>query len=150
MFKHILVPVDYSPRALKAARSVALIAKAGRARVTLLHVIPPFMPVVYDMEVLPYPDLYSPAEYRKRAERDAQALLARTAKAMAAAAPIRTAAVTATDEHPWRAIIKTARARKCDLIVMASHGRRGIAAVVLGSETTKVLTHSRLPVLVVR
>ncbi len=56
----------------------------------------------------------------------------------------------ATDPQPWNAIIKTARNKKCDLIVMASHGRRGLAGLLLGSETTKVLTHSKVPVLVVR
>ena len=54
------------------------------------------------------------------------------------------------DEHPYRAIIDAAELKGCDLIVMASHGRRGIAAIVLGSETVKVLTHSRIPVLIHR
>ena len=53
-------------------------------------------------------------------------------------------------DQPWQGILKTARAKRCDLIVMASHGRRGIAGLLLGSETTKVLTHCRIPVLVVR
>ena len=52
--------------------------------------------------------------------------------------------------HPWRAIIAAARRERCDLIVMASHGRRGLAGLLLGSETTRVLTHSRVPVLVLR
>jgi len=52
--------------------------------------------------------------------------------------------------EPWRVILRVARTRKCDLIVMASHGRRGIAGLLLGSETTKVLTHSKIPVLVCR
>jgi nucleotide-binding universal stress UspA family protein len=54
------------------------------------------------------------------------------------------------NDHPWEAIIRTAGARKCDLIVMASHGRRGLAGLLLGSETQKVLTHSKIPVLVCR
>jgi nucleotide-binding universal stress UspA family protein len=53
-------------------------------------------------------------------------------------------------EHVYQAIIDTASARRCDLIVMASHGRRGVSAVVLGSKTVKVLTHSKIPVLVYR
>ena len=53
-------------------------------------------------------------------------------------------------EHPWKAIIETAEAQGCDLIAMGSHGRSGLAAVVLGSETTRVLTHSRIPVIVYR
>ena len=55
-----------------------------------------------------------------------------------------------TANNPWEGIIKTARAKKCDLIVMASHGRRGLSGLLLGSETTKVLTHSKVPVLVCR
>ena len=54
------------------------------------------------------------------------------------------------NEHPYKAIIDTANAKACDLILMASHGRRGISAIVLGSETVKVLTHSTIPVLVYR
>ena len=55
-----------------------------------------------------------------------------------------------TDSEPWQGIIDAARSKKCDLIVMASHGRRGLAGLLLGSETTKVLTHSKTPVLVCR
>ena len=55
-----------------------------------------------------------------------------------------------TGAQPWQAIIKSAKKRRCDLVVMASHGRRGLSAIVLGSETTKVLTHSKVPVLVCR
>ena len=55
-----------------------------------------------------------------------------------------------SNDHPWEAIVQAAKDKRCDLIVMASHGRRGVSAVVLGSETQKVLTHSSIPVLVVR
>ncbi|MNN26350.1 Universal stress protein family protein [compost metagenome] len=58
--------------------------------------------------------------------------------------------VTATDDHPWQAIIQCAEQRGCDLIVMSSHGRRGLQALLIGSETQKVLTHSTIPVLVLR
>ena len=58
--------------------------------------------------------------------------------------------ISVEDEHPYRAIIDTAKSKGCDLIVMASHGRHGISAIVLGSETVKVLTHSKIPVLVHR
>jgi len=150
MFKHILVPVDDSPRALKAAKAAAGLAKPMHARLTLLHVIAPFEPPAYDIEVLPYPEIYSPSEYKKRTERHAKALLERMTRAIARIGRVRTAGTFMTSGDPWRAIIKAARAKRCDAVVMASHGRRGIAAVVLGSETTKVLTHSKVPVLVVR
>jgi nucleotide-binding universal stress UspA family protein len=58
--------------------------------------------------------------------------------------------VLGCEQHIYQAIIDAASARTCDLIVMASHGRRGVSAVVLGSETVKVLTHSKIPVLVYR
>ena len=58
--------------------------------------------------------------------------------------------VRQSNDHPWQAIVETSKQKTCDLIVMASHGRRGVSAVVLGSETYKVLTHSAIPVLVVR
>jgi nucleotide-binding universal stress UspA family protein len=150
VFKHLLVPIDDSPRAAKAARAAAGLARPMRARITLLHVIPPFMPPVYDLDVMPYSEVYSPSEYRKRTEKHAEAMLARAAKAIAKGGRVRVATAFVTAEEPWRAIIKAARAYRCDAVVMASHGRRGIAAVVLGSETTKVLTHSKVPVLVVR
>jgi nucleotide-binding universal stress UspA family protein len=99
---------------------------------------------------MPYPEVYSPSEYKKRTERHAQALLDRMSRAIARTGRVRTASAFVTAGDPWRAIIKAARAHRCDAVVMASHGRRGVAAVVLGSETTKVLTHCKLPVLVVR
>jgi nucleotide-binding universal stress UspA family protein len=71
-------------------------------------------------------------------------------EALAKAARVRCEVVLVTGETPWQAIIAAARRRRCDVILMGSHGRGGFAAVVLGSETTKVLTHSKIPVLVCR
>ena len=68
----------------------------------------------------------------------------------ATAAGIHCEVVCAKDEHPYQAIIDAAKKNGCDLIVMASHGRRGIAAVLIGSETQNVVTHSSIPVLVCR
>lgn len=65
-------------------------------------------------------------------------------------ASVQVEAVRQSNDHPWEAIVQTAKEKQCDLIVMASHGRRGLSALVLGSETHKVLTHSTVPVLVVR
>ena len=66
------------------------------------------------------------------------------------AAGVACVTIQVENEHPYQAIIDTARSKGCDLIVMASHGRRGVSAIVLGSETVKVLTHSKIPVLVHR
>ena len=82
-------------------------------------------------------------------EKDAAAAIAVVAKE-GAAAGVPAAGVKSTNAQPWSAIVRAASAKKCDLIVMASHGRRGLAGLLLGSETTKVLTHTKVPVLVVR
>lgn len=149
MFKHILVPTDGSRLSDKAARYAVRLARGTRARITALHVIPPFRPPAEMDVVIVYPELYSPAEYKKATERDARKLIAKV-EALAKAARVRCDAVLVTGGEPWKEIIAAARRRGCDLVVMASHGRRGIAAVLLGSETTKVLTHSKTPVLVCR
>jgi nucleotide-binding universal stress UspA family protein len=149
MFKHILVPVDDSPLATKAAKYAASLARSSGSRITAVHVIPEFRPPAFMDGVIPYPELYSPDEYRKSTERYARKLLDKV-EAIAKKARVKCNGVFVTDDDPWRAIIKTAKRQGCDVIVMASHGRRGLAAVVLGSETTKVLTHSKVPVLVCR
>jgi len=69
---------------------------------------------------------------------------------LAREAGVQVETVRLSNDHPWEAIVHAAKDKRCDLIVMASHGRRGVSAVVLGSETQKVLTHSTVPVLVVR
>jgi nucleotide-binding universal stress UspA family protein len=149
MFKHILVPIDDSNLSVKAARYALGLARGTRARVTVLHVIPPFNPPAFVDGVIPYPELYSPAAYKKSTERYARKLLARV-EALAKAARVRCEPVFVTGERPWQSIIRAARGRRCDLIVMATHGRGGVAAIILGSQTTKVLTHSKTPVLVCR
>ena len=150
MFKHILVPVDDSALSFKAVTYAAKMAKASKGRITVLHVIPPFTTPMYaDGFILPA-DVTSPAEYTKQTLRFAQKLFARAHKATLRAGRITSHGVTVVDDEPWRAIIATARKRRCDIVVMASHGRRGLSAVVLGSQTNKVLTHSKIPVLVCR
>ena len=148
MFRQILVPIDGSARSLKAARLAAKLAKAHKARITAIHVVPPFVPAMGD-GLMVYPELYSAREYRKVVEKQAAKMLAKAERAVKSAG-VSCAKVVATSNEPWRAIIRTARAKRCDLIVMASHGRRGLAGFLLGSETTKVLTHTRTPVLVCR
>lgn len=149
MYAHILVPTDGSPLSTKAAKSAIGLAKALGARITALHVIPAFTPPVYMDGIVPYPELYSSAEYKRSTEAYAKKMLAKVEE-RARAAKVPCATVFVTGEQPWRAIVRTARSKKCDLIAMASHGRGGVEAVLLGSETTKVLTHSKTPVLVCR
>lgn len=147
MYKHILVPTDGSPLSARAARHAVRLAAVTGARVTGLFVAPAAVPLVFE-GLVPVRHL-QPDEH--------EALLARAAsrylgliEAEAAKAGVAYEGVTITGEYPAEAIIEQARKRRCDLIVMASHGRRGLQGVLLGSETQKVLAHARTPVLVCR
>jgi nucleotide-binding universal stress UspA family protein len=91
----------------------------------------------------------TPERYRALAKRDGQTAL-KALEAAARAAGVDSAVTMLSAGQPWQGILQAAKAKKCDLIVMASHGRRGLAGLLLGSETTKVLTHSKIPVLVCR
>jgi nucleotide-binding universal stress UspA family protein len=149
MYKHILVPTDGSALSLKAAKAAVDLAKVHKAKVTALHVMAPYVPPTAGDGIMYYPETFSPEQYKKAVEKEAQKAL-RKVQAAAAAKKVACDTVAVTHDQPWETIIATAKKRKCDLIVMASHGRRGIAGLLLGSETTKVLTHSRIPVLVCR
>lgn len=148
MYKHILVATDGSKLSLKAAKAAARLAHAVGARLTAVYVMPEYMPPIYGEASL-YVTTVPPRAFKAAMEKEAKAALAAVAKE-ASAARVTHAEVRATNAQPWLAIVNAARSKKCDLIVMASHGRRGLAGLLLGSETTKVLTHSKVPVLVVR
>lgn len=146
MFKNILVPTDGSERSQGAVRKAVELAKVHEARITGIHVIPDYhLLIAYEGAFDPVTEERIEEEAKTRAE----TYLAFVRKiAQDAGVPCDT--VCETSDHPHDAILKTADARKCDLIVMTSHGRKGLAAMLLGSETRKVLTHVRIPVLVVR
>ena len=146
MYKHILVPTDGSPLSLKAVRAASKLAVKLKAKITALYVIQPYMPR-YTSEDIVYRAAYTMGQYEKGMKKTADKALARV---VATANGATCATMSKVHEHPWEAIIDVAKSRKCDLIVMASHGRRGIAGLLLGSETQKVLTHSKTPVLVCR
>ena len=148
MYKHILVPTDGTRLSDKAIRSAAKLAGIVGARITGLHVVPPYNLAISGYEIAPAV-VFSPAEYSNVMAKASKEALAKIEKA-ARAAGVTSITISVTDERPWEAIVRAARTRKCDLIVMASHGRRGLSGLLLGSETTKVLTHSKVPVLVVR
>ncbi|HXF67187.1 MAG TPA: universal stress protein [Burkholderiales bacterium] len=146
MFKHILIPTDGSELSQRAVRAAVELAKIHQARLTGIHVIPDYhLPFAYEGAFDPVTEERIEEEAKARAE-DYLAFIRRCAEE--ANVPCDT--VCETSDHPYDAILKTAETRKCDLIVMTSHGRKGLAAVLLGSETRKVLTHTRIPVLVVR
>ena len=147
MFKHILVPTDGSSLSLQAAKKAIAFAMATGARITAFYAGPRYTVQVYG-EFVP-PDFVTPKEFEKQTRKTAEAHLG-AVEAIAAAAGVDCTRHYAVSDSPWEAIIRTAKAKKCDLIFMASHGRRGLSALLLGSETQKVLTHSRVPVLVHR
>lgn len=145
MYTNILIPTDGSELSAKAVLDGVALAKAVGAKVTGLTVTAPLGFITLTMGIV----VDSPADYKKGVQQNAAKILATVAdQAKAAGVPCET--VVVEHEHPYEAIIDTARSKGCDLIVMASHGRRGTATVVLGSETVKVLTHSTIPVLVHR
>jgi len=144
MYKRILVPTDGSELTAKAVQTAIQLAKLAGAELLTIGVKEPF-PYSAISEMQPVP----PQEFFDAQERMASAHVKTVAEA-AAAVGVKCQGHTVEALHPWEAIIEHAREKQCDLIVMASHGRRGVAALLLGSETQKVLTHSALPVLVVR
>jgi nucleotide-binding universal stress UspA family protein len=145
MYRHLLIATDGSELADKAVHHGIALAKETGARITALTVSEPFHVIAVEPAMLD--DTRESYEVRVNG-RVARILAAVAERAKAASVVCET--VHESDAHPYRAIIDTAQSRGCDLILMASHGRRGIAAVVLGSETLKVLTHSKIPVLVYR
>jgi nucleotide-binding universal stress UspA family protein len=144
MYQRILFPTDGSEITTKALKQALSMAKLTGAELCVLAVKEPF-PYSAISEMQPVP----PQEFFDAQERVAAARV-KTVSEAAAAAGVKTSGHTVEGLHPWEAILEHAKARGCDLIVMASHGRRGVSALLLGSETQKVLTHSTLPVLVVR
>ena len=145
MFKNILVPTDGSDLAANAVEQAVLFAKEIGAKITALTVTEPF----HLLSVAPSQLEYTPVEYKKHAQAHAEQVLG-SVSAAAESAGVGCQTLHSEHEHVYQAIIEAAASRRCDLIVMASHGRRGVSAVVLGSETVKVLTHSKSPVLVYR
>jgi len=145
MYTNILIPTDGSELAQKAVQHGIALAKRIGAKTIMLTVLPPFHMFTTDTQMIED----TPAQYKARMQQHADKILGAAAHASQAAG-VACETVHVEHEHPYQSIIDTAKSRGCDLIVMASHGRRGIAAIFLGSETVKVLTHSKIPVLVHR
>ena len=148
MYSHILVCTDGSKLANKAIKTAAKLASALGARISGVYVGAPYIAPIYS-EGMIYAGNATRAQYQQAMQRAGRkALDAVSAAAKAAGVTAGTSVLTA--DTPWQGILKAAQSRRCDLIVMASHGRRGLAGLLLGSETVKVLTHSKVPVLVCR
>ena len=134
MYTNILLPTDGSELAGEAVQHGIALAK---------RILPPFHTITTDTQMIED----TPAQYKARVQKHAEKILGAVA---AQAAGVACETIQVEHEHPYQAIINTAASKGCDLIIMASHGRRGISAIVLGSETLKVLTHCKIPVLVHR
>ena len=147
MDKHLLVATDGSKLSAKAVTHAVGLARALGAKLTAFHASPDYpTPVV--VEGFAYTPM-TLKEYTALCKKEADKMLNPISlKAQAAGLEFNSAHVIAA--APWEAILAAARRNKCDAIVMASHGRRGVSALLLGSETQKVLTHTKLPVTVVR
>ncbi len=144
MFKHILVPVDGSETAQKAVQKAAGLAQAFGCQVTAIYVIDP-----YPFTGLGSDFAYGQAEYLSAATAEAkEATEAAQATLAQAGVPVTTQVIEA--HAAWRGILDTAKTLGADLIVMGSHGRRGVEKIVLGSVAQRVLSHAHLSVFVVR
>lgn len=147
MFKHILVPTDGSGFSNKAVAAAAQLAHALRAKLLLLHVRSP-IESPHHIEGGALSNLGGKVMMEEIEDEERKLLDAALAIAAAAGTKAETAFVAGYSTYD--AIIRIAGEQQCDLIVMASHGRRGIAGFLIGSETQKVLTHTTIPVLIVR
>jgi nucleotide-binding universal stress UspA family protein len=145
MYKHILLPVDGSDFGMGSIPYAINLAKAVGARLTALNVSIPYAAIVSGALAARFPE----EDYLKGTHDTAAGNLKKV-EAIATAAGVPYKGFHAFHLHPWESIIETAKEQGCDLIVMASHGRRGLAGLLLGSETKKVLTHTTTPVLVWR
>jgi nucleotide-binding universal stress UspA family protein len=145
MFKHILLPTDGSQLSEIAIQEGIELAKAINARVTGFHVLPEFPEFTYRPEML--------GDVREEFTGDSRARATqylRVIEEAAIKARVRCDTGYTSSAHPYEAIIRAAEENGCDLILMASHGRRGVQGLLIGSETHKVLTHTKIPVLVYR
>ncbi|WP_120968606.1 universal stress protein [Comamonas sp. lk] len=146
MFKHILIPTDGSKLSEAALRAGIQLAKEQGAQVTALYVMPDYSAMIYGAEVL---TAYNASEFDKSTQREADKVL-QTAIDIAQAEGVQCKTARVTNVSVHLAIVKQSQDSQCDLICMASHGRKGIAGILLGSETQRVLVNSNIPVLVHR
>ena len=147
MYKHILVATDGSKLSQRAVTHAIALAQALGAKLTAFYASPDYPLPAYADGVVYEP--VSKKEYAALANQEAEKILGAIAE-KAQAGGLECATVHAIAPAPWEAILNAAKKAKADAIVMASHGRRGVSALLLGSETQKVLTHSKVPVIVVR
>ena len=152
MFKHILVPTDGSEFSKEVTRRAVKFAKEAGAQITALYARPPFRVVNYSNDMLAHVanvQTFKAEQFEEQAEAKAQSLLGFIER-MCKESGVSCEKLSPVSDDPYKAIIDAAEQSNCDLIFMASHGRKGLQGFLLGSETQKVLTHSTIPVLVYR
>jgi nucleotide-binding universal stress UspA family protein len=145
MFKHILLPTDGSSLSHVAIQKGVQLAKSIKARITGISVMPEHKYYMYQTDIIVQVKKETAKQHKLQADRNLSVV-----EKAAKDAGVSCETLCEISDHPHEMIIKVAEKRGCDLIMMASHGRRGIGALLLGSETQKVLTHTRIPVLVYR
>lgn len=143
MFKHLLLPTDGSPASEAAVRRGLQLARESSARVTALHVVPDFHALTYHAAMLSD----TREQFKLDCEGAARKILA-AIESQARELGVECTSLTRANDHPYEAIDKVATESGCDLIVIGSHGQRGMRGLLMGSETQKLLTHTRTPVLV--
>lgn len=147
MYKHLLIPTDGSELSSRAVTCAVEFARSLKAKVTFLYVQPDFpLPIAGEVAMLA---AESRDEFAQSTREQAERILA-VAVSIAQAAGLEASTATEISDTPYQVIIKTAQDQGCDLVFMASHGRKGLAGLLIGSETHKVLTHCKVPVLVYR
>lgn len=147
MFKHILVPTDGSPLSQEAVRSAVAFAKANGARITAIHAVKWFRPTHHVESTQITQAMQSKLD--EMTARESQKNL-EFVDTLCREAGVECVTLSKNRDEPYNAIIEAASEQGCDLIFMASHGRSGVMGLLLGSETSKVLTHTKIPVLVYR
>ncbi|MCC2650780.1 MAG: Universal stress protein [Microvirga sp.] len=145
MYRNILIATDGSSLAARAVEHGTSLAKSLGATVLLLTVTERFHIFALEADQLEE----TPSSFREHMQKHAERTLAEAAE-IARSLGVEATSLHMEDDAPYQAIIRTAESQRCDVIVMASHGRGGVSALLLGSETMKVLSHSKIPVLVVR
>jgi nucleotide-binding universal stress UspA family protein len=145
MYKHILIPTDGSPQSQQAIAGAVELAKSIGAKVTGIFAAPPATPIVYRENL---PAAFGTMAENKQMIDESAARYLDVIRQAAKQAGVPCEVMTVTSDYPADTILETAEEQKCDLIVMATHGRRGLSGVLLGSETQRVVTHAKIPVLV--
>jgi nucleotide-binding universal stress UspA family protein len=145
MFKHVLLPTDGSNLSQVAIQKGVQLAKSMKAKITGISVMPEQKYYLYQTDITVQVKEETAKQHKLQANRNLSVIEKATKDA---GVPCET--LCEISDYPYETIIRVAEQKGCDLIMMASHGRRGVKGLLLGSETQKVLTHSKIPVLVYR